>query len=524
MELTDVVGVFCAAEERLKDPILQMLSRKRDAGFCIAIVKTVFTRTAEGLPIAAFNARLESCISYIRSSEECRLPGWCFGNDEEDVSVYAKRAFDMLAKPIATGGYGWLRCERAEETLKETVFISMNGLSALDMYDRLGMEAKAFTGVKAEDFAYQMNDLTTLLTMDRRSRIRQLEERIAPYQHQIEILRAGGDMGSIENSEIEERLRHMYDIVTQMPTAIRRTRDAEKQAIEKLSENYRTGSMSAAASITQYTDTFVERFENSDDGQSYSHASKTLFGLKDAGNLGTLRMMIASNAQVTKSIQTLLIDIETRLGDIFTELRGVQSTFNEGMSVIQRLSNQRENARWRGELELLARATECFSAWSEQEKGRNPKFPLSLPYGCQGNLCFYPHTVELNFGKARPADIVPAPIDDSFDASAQIENAKKVSSGSSKRILKKIARCAIPDETGQVDLIAAFNTLPQADRLVQDMAALYCKFGNGAKLAGMFWKTIDSDGNELIFLSGELNVSLSEIESYLNEGKEAEGE
>ena len=251
MELTDVVGVFCATEERLKDPILQMLSRKRDAGFCIAIVKTVFTRTAEGLPIAAFNARLESCISYIRSSEECRLPGWCFGNGEEDVSVYAKRAFDMLAKPIAIGGYGWLRCERAEETLKETVFISMNGLSALDMYDRLGMEAKAFTGVKAEDFAYQMNDLTTLLTMDRRSRIRQLEERIAPYQHQIEILRAGGDMGSIENSEIEERLRHMYDIVTQMPTAIRRTRDAEKQAIEKLSENYRTGSMSAAASITQ---------------------------------------------------------------------------------------------------------------------------------------------------------------------------------------------------------------------------------------------------------------------------------
>lgn len=331
-------------------------------------------------------------------------------------------------------------------------------------------------------------------------------------------------MGSIENSEIEERLRHMYDIVTQMPTAIRRTRDAEKQAIEKLSENYRTGSMSAAASITQYTDTFVERFENSDDGQSYSHASKTLFGLKDAGNLGTLRLMIASNAQVTKSIQTLLIDIESRLGDIFTELRGVQSTFNEGMSVIQRVSNQRENARWRGELELLARATECFSAWSEQEKGRNPKFPLSLPYGCQGNLCFYPHTVELNFGKARPADIVPAPIDDSFDASAQIENAKKVSSGSSKRILKKIAKCTIPDETGQVDLIAAFNTLPQADRLVQDMAALYCKFGNGAKLAEMFWKTIDSDGNELIFLSGELNVSLSEIESYLNEGKEAEGE
>ena len=288
MELTDVVGVFCAAEERLKDPILQMLSRKRDAGFCIAIVKTVFTRTAEGLPIAAFNARLESCISYIGFSEECRLPSWCFGNGEEDVSANAKRIFDMLAKPIATGGYGWLRCERAEETLEETVFISMNGLSALDMYDRLGMEAKAFTGVKAEDFAYQMNDLTTLLTMDRRSRIRQLEERIAPYLHQIEILRAGGDMGSIENGEIEERLRHMYDIVTQMPTAIRRTRDAEKQAIEKLSENYRTGSMNAAASITQYTDTFVERFEKSDDGQSYSHASKTLFGLKDAGNLGTV--------------------------------------------------------------------------------------------------------------------------------------------------------------------------------------------------------------------------------------------
>ena len=395
MASTGVIGAYLAAEERLRNPILQMLSRKHDAAFCIAVVKSVFPRTADALSLAEFTARLETCLAVLSRDGSCDLPTWCSDGSgaAEDLSAGAARVFNVLAKPLTAGGYGWLRHERTEDTLEETVFISMEGLSALDLYDRLGTESKAFTGVKAEDFASQLTDLTTMLTMDRHARIRQLEQRIAPYLEQIEVLKAGGDVNPIEGGQVEERLQHMYDIVTQMPTAIRRTRDAEKRAIEELAETYRTGSMTAAASVTRYTDTFVERFETSDDGKSYRQATNTLFGLRDASRLNPLRLMIASAAQPTDAVQDLLDGIELRLGDIFTELRGVQEVFGEGMAVIQRVSSQRENARWRTELETLARASVCFKAWTlghrrtvseSAEQGRHVLYePVGLLQGIE---------------------------------------------------------------------------------------------------------------------------------------------
>ena len=526
MVSTGVIGAYLSAEERLRNPILQMLSRKHDVAFCIAIVKSVFPRTADALSLAEFTARLETCLAVLSQDESCDLPTWC--SDEAgtvgDLPAAAMQVFNVLAKPLTAGGYGWLRHERTEDTLEETVFISMEGLSALDLYDRLGMESKAFTGVKAEDFASQLTDLTTMLTMDRHARIRQLEQRIAPYLEQIEVLKAGGDVDPIEGRQVEERLQHMYDIVTQMPTAIRRTRDAEKRAIEELAETYRTGSMTAAASVTRYTDTFVERFETSDDGKSYRQATNTLFGLRDASRLNTIRLMIASTAQTTSTVQGLLDGIELRLGDIFTELRGVQEVFGEGMAVFQRVSSQRENARWRTEIETLACATECFKAWTARTKGRNPKFPITLPYGYRGNMCFYPHEADLDFGKARPAPLGASQVDEEFDVGRQIDCARKASSGSAKRILMKLMVHAAPDGNGIVDLASGFNALERPDRLVQDMAALFCKFGNGSPMAGNLWRSVDADGNEIVFMSGELNVPVDEIRHYLDGEGESENE
>lgn len=524
MATTGIIGSYLTAEERLCNPILQMLSRKHDAAFCISIVKSVFPRTADALPAAEFTARLETCLAILSRDGSCSLPTWC--SDENgtvgDLSAEAMRVFNVLAKPLTAGGYGWLRHERAEDTLEETVFISMEGLSALDLYDRLGMESSAFTGVKAEDFTAQLTDLTTMLTMDRHARIRQLEQRIAPYLEQIEILKAGGDVSPIEGGQVEERLQHMYDIVTQMPTAIRRTRDAEKRAIEELAETYRTGSMTAGASVTRYTDTFIERFETSDDGKSYRQATNTLFRLRDASRLNTLRLMISSTAQPTETVQDLLDGIELRLGDIFTELRGVQEVFDEGMAVIHRVSSQRENAQWRTELETIARASECFKAWTARTKGRNPIFPLSLPYGYRGNMCFYPHEADLNFGKALPMPLGISQVDDEFDMDRQIDNARKISSGSAKRILAKLLARVVPDEDGSVDLAAGFNALDSRDRLVQDMAALFCKFGDGTPMAENLWKTVDADGEEIVFMSGELKTSMDEIERFLD-GEEESG-
>lgn len=523
MASTGVIGAYQSAEERLRNPILQMLSRKHDAAFCIAVVKSVFPRTADALSLAEFTARLETCLVVLSRDGSCDLPTWCSDGSGavEDLSAATARVFNVLAKPLTAGGYGWLRHERTEDTLEETVFISMEGLSALDLYDRIGTESKAFTGVKAEDFASQLTDLTTMLTMDRHARIRQLEQRIAPYLEQIEILKAGGDVDPIEGGQVEERLQHMYDIVTQMPTAIRRTRDAEKRAIEELAETYRTGSMTAAGSVTRYTDTFIERFETSDDGKSYRQATNTLFGLRDASRLNTLRLMIASAAQPTEAVQGLLDGIELRLGDIFTELRGVQEVFGEGMAVFQRVSSQRENARWRTELETLARASVCFKVWTARTKGRNSRFPLSLPYGCQGNMCFYPHEADLNFGKARPMPLGISQVDDEFDMDRQIDTARKISSGNARRILTKLMARAVPDGSGNVDLAAEFNALERPDRLVQDMAALFCRFGDGGPMAGSLWETVDVEGNEIVFMSGELNVPLDEIERYLDgEGKD----
>lgn len=518
MVTAGVIGSYLTADDRLRNPILQMLSRKHDAAFCIAVVKSVFPRTADALPVAEFTARLETCLGVLSRDGSVSLPKMCSDEDGTvaDLSVAARRVFDKLAKPFGPDGYGWLRHERAEDTLEETVFISMEGLSALDLYDRLGMESSAFTGVKAEDFASQLTDLTTMLTTDRHARIRQLKQRIAPYLEQIEILEAGGDVDPIESGQVEERLWHMYDIVTQMPTAIRRTRDAEKRAIEELAETYRTGAMTAAASVSRYTDTFIERFETSDDGKSYRQASDTLYGLRDASRLNELRLLISSAAQPTETVQDLLDNIERRLDDIFTELLGVGEVFNEGMSVIQRVSSQRQNARWRTELETLARATECFKAWTERTKGRNPKFPLSLPYGRQGDMCFYPHEVALSFGKASPAPLGIPQVDDGFDMDRQIDNARKISSGSAKRILSKLIAHVVPDEDGNVDLAAGFNALDERDRLVQDMAALFCGFGDGAPMTEILWRTVDADGNEIVFMSGELKTSMAEIEKFLN--------
>lgn len=526
MASTGVIGTYLTAEERLCNPILRMLSRKHDAAFCIAIVKSVFPRTADALPTAEFSARLETCLTILSRDGSGTLPAWCSDEDGvvESLSAAAGRVFNVLAKPLTAGGYGWLRHERTEDTLEETVFISMPGLSALDLYDRLGMESSAFTGVKAEDFASQLTDLTTMLTVDRHARIRQLEQRIAPYLEQIEILKAGGDVNPIETGQVEERLQHMYDIVTQMPTAIRRTRDAEKQAIDRLAETYRTGAMTAAVSVTRYTDTFIERFETSDDGKSYRQATDTLFGLRDASRLNTLRLMIASAAQPTPAVQDLLDGIELRLGDIFTELRGVQEVFGEGMAVIHRVSSQRENARWRTELETLARASECFKAWTARTKGRNPKFPISLPYGCQGNMCFYPHEADMDFGKARPLPLAASRVDDEFDMDRQIDNARKISSGSARRILAKLIVNATPDKDGNVDLAAGFNALERPDRLVQDMAALFCKFGDGTPVTENLWETVDADGNEIVFMTGELKAPLDEIERYLDGKGEGEDE
>lgn len=226
--------------------------------------------------------------------------------------------------------------------------------------------------------------------------------------------------------------------------------------------------------------------------------------------------MIASAGQPTDAVQDLLDGIELRLGDIFTELRGVQEVFGEGMAVIQRVSSQRENARWRTELETLARASVCFKAWTARTKGRNPRFPLSLPYGCQGNMCFYPHEADLNFGKARPMPLGISQVDDEFDMGRQIDTARKISSGNARRILAKLMARAVPDGSGNVDLAAGFNALERPDRLVQDMAALFCRFGDGEPMAENLWETVDAEGAEIVFMSGELNVPLDEIERYLD--------
>ena len=40
-------------------------------------------------------------------------------------------------------------------------------------------------------------------------------------------------------------------------------------------------------------------------------------------------------------------------------------------------------------------------------------------------------------------------------------------------------------------------------------------------MAGSLWETVDVEGNEIVFMSGELNVPLDEIERYLDgEGKD----
>ena len=135
MVSTGVIGAYLSAEERLRNPILQMLSRKHDAAFCIAIVKSVFPRTADALSLAEFTARLETCLAVLSQDESCDLPTWC--SDEAgtigDLPAAAMQVFNVLAKPLTAGGYGWLRHERTEDTLEETVFISMEGLSALDL-------------------------------------------------------------------------------------------------------------------------------------------------------------------------------------------------------------------------------------------------------------------------------------------------------------------------------------------------------------------------------------------------------
>ena len=82
----------------------------------------------------------------------------------------------------------------------------------------------------------------------------------------------------------------------------------------------------------------------------------------------------------------------------------------------------------------------------------------------------------------------------------------------------------VPDGNGIVDLASGFNALKRRDRLVQDMAALFCKFGNGSPMAGKLWRSVDADGNEIVFMSGELNVPVDEIRHYLDGEGESENE
>lgn len=525
MQTSEIYARFNTIESSLKDPVLQMLSRDRNASFCITMVSTVFEKAAEPLPKQVFLNRLSEAIDLYRNCTDLEFPSWSLSDDGvyDSSEAVANRIYKALSTPVSRdNGYGWIRYERDERSLDESVAISTSGLSALDTLDRLDKSDLGFTAVKADDFVGQMDDLISMLSTDKEERIEQLRRKIEPYEKEIKRLEAyeNASVTPASTREVKERLRHMYDIVGSMPTSIRRTRDAEKRSIEDISDRYRSGLENSASLIKSYTDEFVDRFETGDDGKSFRNARETIYTLESNRNLEQLKSSIDIGTIYDEEIDELFKNIQAKLSDIFLELKGVDKTFGEGLNLLQRLTTARKSMKWRARYMDVVRAQENFKEWSQTVKGSNPKLSLSLPYG-NGRVNYqFPHALTNISGKAKPLPVAKAAVDEDFDAAAQLDDAVKLSSGDAFRVIGKMKQYLSPDENDKCNLVSAFNSLAEEDRLVQDMAALFCEFGGGDKTARLYWKTVDINMNRQVYATGKLLVSMSDIEAFEDSRKE----
>lgn len=517
-----VIERCLAAEERLRNPVLQMLSRKLDAPFCISLIQTIFTTQTATVPLSEFYAQTEACLRMFEKSEAISVPVWCYDSYSQDdqAEVAADRILSKLSRPLKSDGYGWLKQERDEETLEESVRISSEGLDALALYENLGQDERSFTSVKADDFNVLLNNLIERMELDPTKRIESLNARIEKLQAQVDQIRESGVVDPITPLELTEQLQHAYDIVMKMPSAIRRVRESEEATIKKIVLDYRTTDMSGARLLEVYENSLVDRFEKSDDGRSYNAAMQALNGDLGLTKIDKAHTLTETTGAATADTSALISRIQDKLSDVLVEIDGVASAFNDGTQMCARLAKPRHGAKWQQESNDLQNAIVLFREYTSQTKGRNPLFPVVLSYGQDKIARLYPYEKELTFTHTKPLPLVKPEETPDFDSAALIKRAFKIGPCDVRNVAALLIKTPVYDKQGTVDLAGTFNSFSQDDRLPQSMAGLFSEFGQGGGTLDREWIAYDIDGNPHRYLSPQLSVPEERLQEVAEQRKE----
>lgn len=486
----DIFRLQAEAELSLNNPTLIMLDRRADASWFIAIVRGAFESQSEVVSKHEFMDRLDNMAGEMLERDS--LPKK-FRNraDLADSRRLANEIFDSLIRPSdARSGYGWIRVDVDVKTRESMVTMSTDAIEALEVLRRINDESNGFTATRAADVNSQVTSLKLEISQDRREHIRRLERFVAPYNEELSRLKAGGELERVSQSEVEERLQHIIDLLLPMPAAIRRVAESERDSVAHVEEELlsQIGSGRMDLIMNDYVEDFIRRFERTEDGQSFRRAEKLVVRSYLGSGIEEAIEELQRSTYYSGKVPKLLENLSSLTLTLQDELSGVAAANAASMGVVEGLTRRISRGRYLQHQEDLAQLRRIFSFWSSQNGRANLVTDVYLPYGGVRRRRFV-YDLGSTLRSARPRALSTP---ENVSSSEAILRALR--SGAPR--VARMARLILenPVYKGElIDVIASFNQLPEKERLIQEAGGLLSALGTGSNDLTELWLTFDVD-------------------------------
>ncbi|WP_213571523.1 DUF3375 family protein [Rhodococcus sp. USK13] len=231
--MSDALRFLDQARLAAQKPSFRML-RKDNPEIVVAILRTAFPDTDAAVDADTLHSRVDAILDELTAAGE-RVPR----RSEERIA-----GRDLCQQLVADQLLG-----RSPNSNNYT--LAPGAVEALEIVDRLGSQRALANSSRLTAILKAARDLSAMTTVDRESRLRQMQQEIErmaleldALNREYERIRAGGDIESVPFQTLIDAYEHLTDLVKRLPTDLARVRESvdseHRRIIRELREDERS--------------------------------------------------------------------------------------------------------------------------------------------------------------------------------------------------------------------------------------------------------------------------------------------
>ncbi len=402
---------------------------------------------------------------------------------------------------LLTDQFGWLE-SAIEEDGRTSYRLTTEAMRAMDAIDSLSRTDAIFSGSLMRVLREALTRTAAELSGDKRQRRQLLVERVKRAQQELKAFDASGGRYTLTREQVQAEVRTLVNLMHDIPADLAKTAQGIRDETRRTTAEFMSDERPLGEIMGTYLQRSREMFTGTEEGRSFLDAVSVIADPSQSNEIGDLLDAIA-NAPAFEGMEW---EQRRRLGDAWSQVsQGIDRVLeakNRATNVIGRAVSQFDNTDQRALTKALKELDNLVHLWASHVS-HNETLPAN---GIVNDTLISPLlTREANLTPPRPIPPLSEHRDDGLDV--DLERLVREGGPQTRRVLSLVAKAPVRNEHNRVDVAASFNALPERMRRSSEVVGLLQRLDDMPTSSPTFWRCVDTDGNELVWLGSNLTLS-----------------